>query len=101
MTGTPKHGGSRPGAGRKPKAAPPPPTLGDLDAARALLSGSSIEDLMELAVRYAAYLGRWDEVSKAGARLLNVRARTPAPSAPATPATPSRFAPRPPPHKPN
>ncbi len=83
-------GGSRPGAGRKPRV----PTAAEL----ALYSDRSVEDLMEIAVRQAAALGRWDEVSKSGARLLNARARqTAAPAArPETPA-PTRFAPRPPP----
>ena len=87
-------GGSRPGAGRKPKSAPPP-TLDEIEAAQALLAGKSVDDLMELAVRFAALAGRWDEVSKAGARLLNARARIKPPAAPDAPATPSRFAPRP------
>lgn len=102
MTGKPKHGGSRPGAGRKPKAVPPP-TLDELDAVRLLLAGSSVEDLMELAVRYAAYRGRWDEVSKSGARLIAARAKvaSKAPGPPDAPKAPSRFAPRPPPPKPN
>lgn len=99
MPGKAKHGGSRPGAGRKPKAASPP-TLDDLDAARALLESLSVEDLMEMAVGMAAKKGHWDEVSKAGARLLNAKARRPAKDpAPVAPAA-SRFASRPPP-KPN
>ena len=92
-------GGSRPGAGRKP-AAP----AAELDTA------SSIEDLMDLAVRMSAAAGRWDEVSKAGARLLAARARqTSSPAgkkaqrqtaADALTQT-GRFAPPPPPTKPN
>ena len=87
-------GGSRPGAGRKPKT--DPPTAGEIAIAEALLAGKSVEELMEIAVRMAALKGRWDEVSKAGARLLNARARIKAPDAP-SPAS-NRFAPRPPPH---
>ena len=88
-------GGARKGAGRK--AAPPP----DIEA----LNDKTVEDLMELAVRMAAANGRWDEVSKAGARLLNAKARQqphkPADGQPAPPTSPSRFAPRPPPSRPN
>ena len=82
-------GGSRPGAGRKPKAAPP--------ADLTLLAGLTVDGLMELAVRMAAANERWDEVSKSGARLLAARARAAPAARPDVPATPSRFAPRPPP----
>jgi len=92
-------GGARPGAGRKPKSDP---------IALEAFNDKTVEDLMELAVRMAAAKGRWDEVSKAGARLLNAKARqavrkpadgTPAAQGPAIAA--SRFAPRPAPPKPN
>ena len=89
-------GGARKGAGRKPKFDP---------AALEALNDKTVEDLMELAVRMAAANGRWDEVSKAGARLLNAKARQqphkPADGQPAPPTSPSRFAPRPPPSRPN
>jgi hypothetical protein len=88
-------GGARPGAGRKPKPAHAP-TPDTLAAAEALLSDKSVEQLMEIAVRFAAADGRWDEVSKRGARLLAAQARKPASAdKAAAPATPSRFAPRP------
>ena len=100
-----KRGGSRPGAGRKAKAAPTP---AELEAARVLLAGNSVDDLMELSVRLAAYQGRWDEVSKRGARLQGARARLPTPAgvkqqrqaAAQTLGQSSRFA-TPPPPKPN
>ncbi len=100
-------GGSRPGAGRKPKAAPPTPDA--LAAAEAHFAGKSVDDLMELAVRIHAAYGQWSEVSKAGARLLAARSRQAAPAgkkaqrqstADALTQT-SRFAPPPPPTKPN
>ncbi len=93
------HGGARPGAGRKPKTAAP--TVDELQTAESLLAGKTVEQLMEIAVGMAAAKGRWDEVSKAGARLLNARARSKAPPPPPDAPQPSRFVPRPPPAKPN
>ena len=70
----------------------------------------TVEELMEMAVRVSAFRGRWDQVSLAGKRLMDVRFRRPGQTgkkqqrqdaADALSSGPSRFAPRPPPPKPN
>jgi hypothetical protein len=66
-------GGPRPGAGRKPK--PKKAAALTDDELSMLLAGKTVEELMELAVRMSAAQGNWDEVSKAGKRLLDHRAR--------------------------
>jgi len=100
-------GGARSGAGRKPKATPPNAAV--IAAAEALLAGKTVEELMELAVRFAAMNGHWDEVSKRGARYVAARARSSAVAGKGVKAQrqaaadalsqTSRFAPPPPPRQ--
>jgi len=79
-------GGARQGAGRKPKAtATPPAESGSLEkffaAAAEAHAGKSPEEIMDLAMRTLAGLGRWEDASKAAARLAAAKARKAQPSA--------------------
>ena len=62
------HGGGRPGAGRKPKAAEPEPEI-DLTA----FEGLSAEKIMEIAAQQLLARRQWDAASKAAARLAAAR----------------------------